>query len=231
MLKYLARYTHRVAISNHRLIALEDGEVTFHWKDYAHEGKQKTMTLKAIEFIRRFLLHVLPAGFVRIRHYGFLANRVCREKLELCRALLQDDGTPSKSAAAEPVPEPKVGHRRRAPRQPLPYLRQGPNDHRRDPFGDASQPARAASQGADTRAGGDLIRPEPSQRRRSDLVTHRRQDRPWRVIVDSLSAEPDFAFTSLGKAHFEPNRATDVAHSAALASDRISPLRVGSPLA
>ena len=89
VLKYLARYTHRVAISNHRLVALEGDEVEFLWKDYAHEGKQKTMTLEAIEFIRRFLLHVLPAGFVRIRHYGFLANRVCREKLERCRVLLE----------------------------------------------------------------------------------------------------------------------------------------------
>ena len=106
VLKYLARYTHRVAISNHRLIALENGEVTFQWKDYASEGKQKTMTLKAIEFIRRFLPHVLPAGFVRIRHFGFLANRVCREKLELCRALL-GDVTPTVSVAAEPACEPK----------------------------------------------------------------------------------------------------------------------------
>jgi hypothetical protein len=89
VLKYLARYTHRVAISNHRLVALEGDEVEFLWKDYAHEGKPKAMTLKAIEFIRRFLLHTLPAGFVRIRHYGFLANRVCREKLERCRALLE----------------------------------------------------------------------------------------------------------------------------------------------
>jgi hypothetical protein len=88
VLKYLARYTHRVALSNRRLVALEDGEVTFHWKDYADGGGQKTMSLKATEFIRRFLLHVLPSGFVRIRHYGFLANRVCREKLTLCRALL-----------------------------------------------------------------------------------------------------------------------------------------------
>jgi putative transposase len=107
VLKYLARYTHRVAISNHRLIALESGEVTFDWKDYAHEGKQKTMTLTAIEFIRRFLLHVLPAGFVRIRHYGLLANRVCRKKLELCRALLQETVTSSGHAGAEPAPEPK----------------------------------------------------------------------------------------------------------------------------
>ena len=106
VLKYLARYTHRVAISNHRLIALEGDEVEFLWKDYAHEGKQKTMKLKAVEFIRRFLLHVLPAGFVRIRHYGFLANRVCREKLELCRALLAAV-TPPEPVAAEPASEPK----------------------------------------------------------------------------------------------------------------------------
>ena len=86
VLKYLARYTHRVAISNRRLVALEDGEVRFHGKDYAHGGAQKTMTRKATEFIRRFLLHVLPAGFVRIRHYGFLANRLCQDQLARCRA-------------------------------------------------------------------------------------------------------------------------------------------------
>ena len=105
MLKYLARYTHRVAISNRRLVALEGGRVTFRWKDYAHGGRRKTMTLRATEFIRRFLLHVLPAGFVRIRHYGFLANRACREKLELCRNLLAAAMPP---VAAEPVPGPKV---------------------------------------------------------------------------------------------------------------------------
>ena len=103
MLKYLARYTHRVAISNRRLIALEDGEVKFHWKDYAHGGGQKTMTLKATEFIRRFLLHVLPSGFVRIRHYGFLANRVCRERLALCRALLGVETTPEPAASGSSV--------------------------------------------------------------------------------------------------------------------------------
>ena len=105
VLKYLARYTHRVAISNRRLVALEDGEVTFHWKSYADGGGQKTMTLKATEFIRRFLLHVLPTGFVRIRHYGFLANRVCQEKLAQCRALLGVEATPEPIAAecsAEP---------------------------------------------------------------------------------------------------------------------------------
>jgi hypothetical protein len=88
VLHYLARYTHRVAISNHRLIAMEDGKVTFRWKDYAHGGKQRKMTLAAEEFIRRFLLHVLPKGFVRIRHYGWMANRGRRERAALCRALL-----------------------------------------------------------------------------------------------------------------------------------------------
>jgi hypothetical protein len=108
VLKYLARYTHRVAISNHRLIAFEDGEMTFRWKDYAHAGKRKTMKLKAVEFIRRFLLHVLPAGFVRIRRYGFLANRVCQEKLEVCRSLLQDAATSTGPAVAESAADPEI---------------------------------------------------------------------------------------------------------------------------
>ena len=90
VLKYLARYTHRVAISNERLVALTDGQVTFGWKDYAHGNVQKQMTLSAVEFTRRFLLHVLPRGFVRIRHYGFLANRLRQEKLALCKRLLGD---------------------------------------------------------------------------------------------------------------------------------------------
>jgi hypothetical protein len=88
VLKYLARYTHRVAISNHRLRALETGRVTFEWKDYAHRARSKLMLLDAIEFLRRFLLHVLPTGLVRIRQFGFLANRVRKSKLELCRTLL-----------------------------------------------------------------------------------------------------------------------------------------------
>jgi len=74
VLHYLARYTHRVAISNHRLLGMENGKVTFRWKDYAHGGKQRKMTLACEEFIRRFLLHVLPKGFVRIRHYGWMAT-------------------------------------------------------------------------------------------------------------------------------------------------------------
>jgi hypothetical protein len=88
VLKYLARYTHRVAISNQRLLSLADGQVTFEWKDYAAGNQTKTMTLDAVEFIRRFLLHVLPSGFVHIRHFGFLANRKRKEKLALCRSLL-----------------------------------------------------------------------------------------------------------------------------------------------
>src|SRR5206468_2709667 len=82
---YLARYTHRVAISNYRLIGIEDGKVHFYWKDYADGNRQKTMALDGVEFIRRFLLHVVPSGFMRIRHFGFLAHGHRTEKLELCR--------------------------------------------------------------------------------------------------------------------------------------------------
>lgn len=88
VLKYLARYTHRVAISNHRLLAIDDGKVTFRWKDYAFGKRHRKMTLDATEFIRRFLLHVFPRGFVRIRYYGFLANRRRKANLDLCRALM-----------------------------------------------------------------------------------------------------------------------------------------------
>ncbi len=88
VLKYLARYTHRVAISNRRLIALNDGQVVFRYKDYRRGHRARVMRLEAVEFMRRFLLHVLPKGFVRIRHYGFLSNRSRKEKLVLCRRLL-----------------------------------------------------------------------------------------------------------------------------------------------
>ena len=90
VLKYLARYTHRVAISNRRLLGLKNGRVSFAWKDYAHGGCRRVMRLDAVEFLRRFLLHVLPSGFVRIRHYGLLANRYRETKLRLCRAHLCD---------------------------------------------------------------------------------------------------------------------------------------------
>ena len=91
VLRYLGRYTHRVAISNHRLLAFDGERVTFRWKDYAHGGKQRKMSLTGTEFLRRFFLHVLPKGFVRIRHFGFLANRFRAERLALCRQLLTDD--------------------------------------------------------------------------------------------------------------------------------------------
>jgi len=88
VLKYLARYTHRVAISNGRLLEMHDGQVTFRWRDSANGNQQKLMTLDAIEFMRRFLLHILPPGFVKIRHFGFLANRNRRSALLLSRKLL-----------------------------------------------------------------------------------------------------------------------------------------------
>jgi hypothetical protein len=98
-LKYLARYTYRVAISNERIESLEDGQVTFRYKDYAHGHRQRRMTLTAHEFLRRFMLHVLPRGFVRIRSFGFLANRVRDKQLALCRQLL---GVREPAAAATP---------------------------------------------------------------------------------------------------------------------------------
>ena len=88
VLNYLARYTHRVAISNHRLVAFENDRVSFRWRDYAHGGKKKVMTVSADEFLRRFLLHVLPKGLVRIRHFGFFANRRRETALARCRELL-----------------------------------------------------------------------------------------------------------------------------------------------
>ncbi len=88
VLDYLGRYTHRIAISNNRLIDIENGAVRFRWKDYRHGGRPKVMTVPADEFIRRFLLHVLPEGFHRIRYYGFLGNRHRAQKLAHCRKLL-----------------------------------------------------------------------------------------------------------------------------------------------
>jgi hypothetical protein len=100
VLKYLAQYTHRTAISNHRLLDLAEGRVSFRYKDYAHGSRKRTMRLSTVEFVRRFLLHVLPAGFVRMRHYGFLCNRHRHEKLELCRSLLEP-----RQAAEPKLPE------------------------------------------------------------------------------------------------------------------------------
>jgi hypothetical protein len=100
VLDYLARYTHRVAIANGRLVALADGRVSFLWKDYRHHDKRKVMTLDANEFIRRFLLHVLPDGFHRIRHYGYLANGGRVAKLAHCRRLLAAPEPASPAAAA-----------------------------------------------------------------------------------------------------------------------------------
>ena len=87
ILKYLSRYTHRIALSNRRLLAIEHGNISFSYKDYKDDCKEKTMTLNAPEFIRRFLLHVLPKGFVRIRHFGILAGRNRTAKLNQCRLL------------------------------------------------------------------------------------------------------------------------------------------------
>jgi len=98
VLKYLARYTHRVAISSNRLLSLDDGRVTFRWRDSRHGNRTKSMTLDAVEFIRRFLLHILPSKFVKIRHFGFLANRNRASALALCRERLN-----ASSPAHDPI--------------------------------------------------------------------------------------------------------------------------------
>ena len=103
VLQYLAHYTHRVAISNHRLVALAHGQVTFLWKNYAQGQVEKPMTVNALEFIRRFLLHVVPSGFMRIRHYGLLANRQRQANVRCCRKLLET------VAEEPPQPEAKTG--------------------------------------------------------------------------------------------------------------------------
>jgi hypothetical protein len=105
VLDYLGRYTHRVAISNHRLNGMQDGKVSFAYKDYKQEHRRKVMTLSADEFLRRFLLHVLPDSFQRIRHYGLLGNRHRKEHLARCRELL---------SMPEPLSPPPHNYRERS---------------------------------------------------------------------------------------------------------------------
>jgi hypothetical protein len=126
---YLARYTHRVAISNHRLVAFQDDQVTFRWKDYAHGNKTKTMTLSAQEFLRRFLLHVLPRGFVRIRSFGFLANRCRATLLPQCRLLLRNNPEPHITLVTEPSPAEPVTFRCPVCAGPMIIVETFPRDH------------------------------------------------------------------------------------------------------
>jgi len=107
VLAYLGRYTHRVAIANSRLVSVDAGQVAFRWRDWRRHGKAKMMVLAADEFIRRFLLHSLPDGFHRIRHYGFLANRQRTDNLALCRRLLAD-AAPGSGCGPDPSPHPTI---------------------------------------------------------------------------------------------------------------------------
>jgi hypothetical protein len=101
VLTHMARYTHRVAISNGRLLSLDNGQVRFRWRDSRHGNRSSVMSLDAVEFIRRFLLHVLPSGFVKIRHFGLLANRNRRQALTLCRLHLSAPATDPSSLLTE----------------------------------------------------------------------------------------------------------------------------------
>jgi len=125
VLKYLARYTHRVAISNHRLVKLADGKVTFRYRDYAEAGKEKLLTLTADEFLRRFVQHVLPKGFMKIRHYGLLASRQREGRLRQARKLLLPTGVLDSNASlgikpAESAHCPQCGSARLARGELLP---------------------------------------------------------------------------------------------------------------
>ena len=122
VLDYVGRYTHRVAISNNRLVSMDGGQVSFQWKDYRDDNRQKTMTLPAEEFIRRFLIHVLPNGFHRIRYYGFLSNCHRARKLERCRELLR-------MAPVEPAANPPADYRNRFEALTGQSLRECPHCH------------------------------------------------------------------------------------------------------
>ena len=124
VLEYLGRYTHKVAITNQRLVALSDGEVTFGWKDYRTGNPNRTMTLTIEEFTRRFLQHVLPRGFQRIRQYGLLGNRCRRSKVAKCRELLEVQG-PGRQAAGGDGPDPEEETRMRPSGRDCPACGQG----------------------------------------------------------------------------------------------------------
>ena len=111
VLRYLGAYTHRVAISNRRLVSLVGDKVTFHWRDSTHKNKKRLLTLHVDEFLRRFLLHVLPRGFIRIRHFGFLASRRRGALVPLCKHLLP---------AGSPVTLPPTSNHSHTPGQPAP---------------------------------------------------------------------------------------------------------------
>src|SRR5271165_2316570 len=122
VLDYVGRYTHRVAISNNRLLSMDNGKVRFRWKDYRDGNRQKTMTLDGGEFIRRFLIHVLPDGFHRIRYYGFLGNCHRARKLALCQELLG-------MAPAGPATDPPADYRDRFEALTGQSLRECPHCH------------------------------------------------------------------------------------------------------
>jgi hypothetical protein len=125
VLKYLARYTHRVAISNSRLVRYHAGRVTFRYKDYADHGRMRLMTLSGSEFIRRFLLHVLPKGFMRIRYFGYLANRQRQEKLAQCRRLLGEAVPPPVPDLFVQPPAPHAANEEQAESVVCPACQQG----------------------------------------------------------------------------------------------------------
>lgn len=109
VVEYLGRYTHRVAVSNNRILKIENGTVTFKWRDYRDSNRWKIMTLTANEFIRRFLMHILPPGFTKIRHYGFLSSRSKQKKLKTCKLQAGTNQTPKEKLSAEQLIQKLIG--------------------------------------------------------------------------------------------------------------------------
>jgi hypothetical protein len=109
VVEYLGRYTHRVAISNNRILKVEDDGVTFKWRDYRDNSRWKDMALDANEFIRRFLMHILPSGFTKIRHYGFLSSREKQKKLKICKIQTRTTLVPKEKLSAEQLIQKLIG--------------------------------------------------------------------------------------------------------------------------
>jgi hypothetical protein len=174
VLAYLSRYTHRVAIANSRLVSVESGQVTFRWRDYRHGRRPRHMTLDAGEFIRRFLLHTLPDGVHRIRHYGFLANGQRAARLAACRALLADRAPEAATIRDRPA---KTGGSHPTH---LPLLRM-PNGHacRLVSWPGATQPAILERQFVSARDRPPSHDPRPASTRTGQMDCGQRPPMPW----------------------------------------------------
>ena len=197
VLAYLGRYTHKTAIANHRLVDFDGEHVRFRWRDYADGNKVKVMRLDVDEFIRRFLLHVLPRGFTRLRHYGLLANRCRARKLARCRALLaQPDPEPREPETTRgdaAAPDRDRHHRVRPVRQGS--VAADRHSGAAAPSGDDGDEDRTAMtmRGCQSRSGRSVTIDAPQSSLRLDCAVHRRTVQDSRCSDATTIAAPDLA--------------------------------------